>query len=90
MPGDFSTQRGKYVVEVTIPLNGMILRAEESAPGCICAQWIWYRKNLSSGTEKYKTRLLKRDKQEIEAFRGQGLRTGKIVKVKKVYCRRNL
>ncbi len=79
----FSTKRGKYVVEVTIPLNGMILRAEESAQDAFASVDLVSEK-LERQLEKYKTRLLKRDKQEIKLSGGQKEpETGKIVKVKR-------
>ncbi|HHY68602.1 MAG TPA: ribosome-associated translation inhibitor RaiA [Bacillota bacterium] len=82
----FTSQRGRYVVEVTLPLNGMILRAEESAQDAFASVDLVVEK-LERQVEKYKTRLLKRDKSEPKAVErmesGEEPETGKIVKIKK-------
>ncbi len=79
----FSTQRGKYVVEVTLPLNGMILRAEESAQDAFASVDLVVEK-LERQLDKYKTRLLKRDKQEPRlSEHEEEPETGRIVKVKR-------
>ena len=79
----FSTQRGKYVVEVTIPLNSMIVRAEESAQDAFSAVDLVSEK-LERQLEKYKTRLLRRDKQQPKLTKDtQESETGKIVRVKR-------
>jgi putative sigma-54 modulation protein len=60
----FSTERGNYVLEVTIPLNGYLLRAEETAHDAVTAVDMVMEK-LEKQIEKYRTRLLKRDKGEL-------------------------
>ncbi|HHT85190.1 MAG: ribosome hibernation-promoting factor, HPF/YfiA family [Bacillota bacterium] len=79
----FSTVRGRYVVEVTIPLNSMIVRAEESGQDAFSSVDLVVEK-LERQLEKYKTRLLRRDRPEIKLDQGkQEPETGKIVKVKR-------
>ena len=57
----FSTERENHVVEVTIPLNGFLLRAEESARDAFSSVDNVLEK-LEKQMEKYRTRLLRRDK----------------------------
>ncbi|MGI6620827.1 MAG: ribosome hibernation-promoting factor, HPF/YfiA family [Bacillota bacterium] len=79
----FSTVRGRWVVEVTIPLNNMLMRAEESAQDAFSSVDLVVEK-LERQLEKYKTRLLRRDKPEIKQEQGkQAPETGRIVKVKR-------
>ncbi len=79
----FSTQRENYVVEVTIPLNGMIVRAEESAPDGFVSIDLVIGK-LERQLKKHKTRLLRRDKglpKSLDEKRES--ETGEIVRVKR-------
>ncbi|HHW18722.1 MAG TPA: ribosome-associated translation inhibitor RaiA [Firmicutes bacterium] len=80
----FSIERGKYVVEVTIPLNGLLLRAEESAQDAFSSVDLVLEK-LERQIEKYKTRLLKRDnKTEVKLNEPKDEpEVGRIVKVKR-------
>jgi putative sigma-54 modulation protein len=55
----FSTERDNYIVEVTIPLNGYLLRAEESARDAFSSVDNVMEK-LEKQIEKYRTKLLKR------------------------------
>ncbi len=77
----FSTERDNYVVEVTIPLNGYLLRAEESARDAFSSVDNVMEK-LEKQIEKYRTRLLKRDKVEV-SFPREDQEPGRIVKVKR-------
>lgn len=78
----FSTERDNYVVEVTIPLNGFLLRAEESARDAFSSVDNVMEK-LEKQIEKYRTRLLKRDKNEVVPESRADEDTGRIVKVKR-------
>lgn len=80
----FSTVRGRWVVEVTIPLNSMLVRAEESAQDAFSSVDLVVEK-LERQLEKYKTRLLKREKPEmkVEQDKPEPEETGKIVKIKR-------
>lgn len=79
----FSTQRERHVVEVTIPLNGMIVRAEESAHDAFASVDLVSEK-LERQLEKYKTRMLRRDRQEPKIPKDrEEPETGKIVRVKR-------
>lgn len=83
----FSTVRGRYVVEVTIPLNNMIVRAEESAQDAFSSVDLVVEK-LERQLEKYKTRLLRRDKPEVRVDQEKPgtepePETGRIVRVKR-------
>jgi len=81
-----SSQRGKYVVEVTIPLNGLLLRAEDSAQDAFSSVDLVLDK-LERQIKKYKTKLLRRDKGEIKVSdsepKEEPAETGKIVRVKR-------
>lgn len=77
----FSTERENYVVEVTIPLNGFLLRAEESARDAFSSVDNVMEK-LEKQIEKYRTKLLKRDKNETAPESKADEDTGRIVKVK--------
>lgn len=78
----FSTERDNYVVEVTIPLNGYLLRAEESARDAFASVDNVMEK-LEKQIEKYRTRLFKRDKVEAASEAREQREPGKIVRVKK-------
>jgi putative sigma-54 modulation protein len=78
----FSTERDNYVVEVTIPLNGYLLRAEESARDAFSSVDNVMEK-LEKQIEKYRTRLLKRDKVEVASAPREDQESGRIVKVKR-------
>ncbi|HHW26939.1 MAG TPA: ribosome-associated translation inhibitor RaiA [Firmicutes bacterium] len=79
----FSTERGNYVLEVTIPLNGYLLRAEETAHDAVTAVDMVIEK-LEKQIEKYRTRIFKRDKGDAPngSFR-EDTGGGRIAKVKK-------
>ena len=79
----FSTERGNYVLEVTVPLNGYLLRAEETAHDAVSAVDMVMEK-LEKQIEKYRTRILRRDKGDApnEPFR-QEAEGGRIAKIKK-------
>ena len=79
----FSTVRSRYVVEVTIPLNNRIVRAEESAQDAFSSVDLVVEK-LERQLEKYKARLLRREKPEPKLDQGkQEPETGRIVRVKR-------
>jgi putative sigma-54 modulation protein len=78
----FSTERDNYVVEVTIPLNGYLLRAEESARDAFSSVDNVMEK-IEKQIEKYRTKLFKRDKVEIASAPREDLETARIVKVKR-------
>jgi len=79
----FSVERNKYVVEVTIPLNGLLLRAEEAAQDAFSSVDLVLEK-LEKQIEKYRTRLLKRAKGQVQAVEEkEEPPIGKIVKVKR-------
>jgi len=59
---NFSANRGTYVVEVTIPLKGFILRGEEEAQDLYSAVDLVVEK-LEKQIEKHKTRLARRLKE---------------------------
>ncbi|HHP51166.1 MAG TPA: ribosome-associated translation inhibitor RaiA [Moorella mulderi] len=59
---NFSANRGTYVVEVTIPLEGFILRGEEEAQDLYSAVDLVVEK-LEKQIEKHKTRLARRLKE---------------------------
>lgn len=59
----FSIEREEHVVEVTIPLNGVLLRAEERNREAFSAVDNVLDK-LEKQIEKYRTKLQKRDKGE--------------------------
>lgn len=79
----FSMERGKHVVEVTIPVNGYLLRAEEADHDAFtCVDLVMEK--LEKQIEKYRTRIQKRDK--VEAWPEQPRADedmGRIVKVKR-------
>ncbi|HHX28190.1 MAG: ribosome hibernation-promoting factor, HPF/YfiA family [Bacillota bacterium] len=78
----FSTERDNYVVEVTIPLNGYLLRAEESDRDAFsCVDNVMEK--LEKQIEKYRTRLFKREKVEVATAPREDQETGRIVKVKR-------
>jgi len=78
----FSTERENCVVEVTIPLNGFLLRAEESARDAFSSVDSVMEK-LEKQIEKYRTRLLKRDKGESAPLSRPDEESGQIVRVKR-------
>lgn len=78
----FSTERDNYVVEVTIPLNGYLLRAEESARDAFSSVDNVMEK-LEKQIEKYRTKLFRRDKAETAPAPREEQDPGQIVKVKK-------
>lgn len=78
----FSTERDNYVVEVTIPLNGYLLRAEESARDAFSSVDSVMEK-LEKQIEKYRTKLFKRDKAEAVSATREELEPEQIVKVKR-------
>ncbi len=61
------SERGSYGVEVTIPLNGMILRGEEKGAENLYAAIDEVVEKLEKQVEKHRTKLYKR-------FRNQGLK----------------
>jgi len=61
------TYRGSYIVEVTIPLNSFILRAEESSDENLYAAVDLVVEKLEKQIQKHRTRLYRR-------FRNQGLK----------------
>ncbi|HHY75441.1 MAG TPA: ribosome-associated translation inhibitor RaiA [Firmicutes bacterium] len=78
----FSTERDNYVVEVTVPLNGYLLRAEESARDAFSSVDNVVEK-LEKQIEKYRTRLFRRDKVEISSVPREEMEAPRIVKVKR-------
>ncbi len=79
----FSTERGNFVFEVTIPLNGFLLRAEETAHDAVSAVDIVMEK-LEKQIERYRTRIQKRDKIESTVNRApEETAPGRIVRVKR-------
>lgn len=79
----FSVERGRYIVEVTAPLNGYLLRAEEAASDGFSSVDLVFEK-LERQIEKYKTRLNRRDKGDVKPGETrEDEYTGRIVKVKK-------
>ncbi len=79
----FSTERGNYVLEVTIPLNGYLLRAEETAHDAVTAVDMVMEK-LEKQIEKYRTRIFRRDKGELpNGSVREDSEGGHIAKVKK-------
>lgn len=61
------SERGSYGVEVTIPLNGMILRGEEKSAENLYAAIDEVVEKLEKQVEKHRTKLYKR-------FRNKGLK----------------
>jgi putative sigma-54 modulation protein len=80
----FSTVRGNYVLEVTVPLNGYLLRAEETSHDAVSAVDVVMDK-LERQIEKYRTRIFRRDKGDIpnESLRKETEEGGHITKIKK-------
>lgn len=56
---NFSTERERYIVEVTLPIDGMLLRGEEGSENFLASIDRVVEK-LEKQVVKYKTRLLKR------------------------------
>lgn len=61
------TQHGSYIMEVTIPLNGFILRAEENSDDNLYAAVDLVVEKLEKQIHKHRSRLYRR-------FRNQGLK----------------
>lgn len=80
----FSLQRAKYVVEVTIPLNGYLLRAEESAGDAFSSVDLVFEK-IEKQIEKYRTKLSRRQREAEPSVQGEAEEPeqGKIVRVKR-------
>lgn len=78
----FSTERENHVVEVTISLNGFLLRAEESARDAFSSVDSVLDK-IEKQMEKYRTRLLRRDKGEVVPEVRQGQDGPSIVRAKR-------
>jgi putative sigma-54 modulation protein len=78
----FSLEREEHVVEVTIPLNGVLLRAEERSREAFTAVDEVLDK-LEKQIEKYRTRLQKRDKSETVPETKTDQETPQIVRVKR-------
>ncbi len=79
----FSTERDNHVLEVTVTLNGYLLRAEESARDAFSVVDLVMEK-LEKQIEKYRTKILKRDKAELPLpNHSYGQETGRIVRVKR-------
>ncbi|MGE5579873.1 MAG: ribosome hibernation-promoting factor, HPF/YfiA family [Bacillota bacterium] len=78
----FSIEREEHVVEVTIPLNGVLLRAEERSREAFSAVDNVVEK-LEKQIEKYRTKLLRRDKGELPPESRVGDEGPAIVKVKR-------
>lgn len=78
----FSTERENHVVEVTIPLNGFLLRAEESARDAFLSVDNVLEK-LEKQMEKYRTKLLRKNKGETAPELKPDQETPSIVKVKR-------
>ncbi|MBE3519459.1 MAG: ribosome-associated translation inhibitor RaiA [Firmicutes bacterium] len=86
----FSTERGRYILEVTAPLDGYLLRGEEQAADPMaCVDQVVEK--LERQLEKHKTKLLKRGKSPVQAPVEEGPEAsaekpdgnGMIVKVKR-------
>jgi len=56
-------ERGRHIVEVTVPLNGMLLRGEEETGDMYSAVDLVLEK-LEKQIEKYRTRILRRARGE--------------------------
>ncbi len=80
----FSTERDRYVVEATIPLNGYLLRAEEWAYDALSSVDKVVDK-LERQIKKYRTRLFRRDRQGVleEPVKEEELDEHTIVRVKR-------
>ena len=78
----FSKQKTRYVVEVTMPLNNYLLRAEESAQDSFASIDLVLEK-IERQIEKYKTKLMKRDKTGVQVQEKDEQENVKIVKVKR-------
>jgi len=63
-----TVERGLHRIEVTIPVNGMILRGEESTGDMFTSTDLVVEK-LEKQIEKYKTRLLRRGGRGAESYR---------------------
>lgn len=77
-----SIEREEHVVEVTIPLNGVLLRAEERNREAFSAVDEVLDK-LEKQIEKYRTRLQKRDKGDVVPEPRAGEDAPSIVRVKR-------
>ncbi len=77
-----SLEREEHVVEVTIPLNGVLLRAEERNREAFSAVDNVVEK-LEKQIEKYKTKIQKRDKADIPIETRYGDEQPSIVRVKR-------
>ncbi len=79
----FSTQRENYVLEVTVTLNGYIVRAEDSARDALSVVDLVTGK-LEKQIQKYRTKFQRRDKGEIPPQTyTQAAEIGRIVRVKR-------
>ncbi len=70
-----TVERGLHRIEVTIPVNGMILRGEESTGDMYTSTDLVVEK-LEKQIEKYKTRLLRRGGRGAESYRQAAAQPG--------------
>ncbi len=77
-------EHNRHIVEVTIPVNGIILRGEESSPDMYASVDMVIEK-LERQIEKYKTRISRKVKGAAKVYDGPDLTIdeGKVVKSKR-------
>jgi putative sigma-54 modulation protein len=85
-----SVERGRHIVEVTVPLNGMILRGEEGSADMYASVDLVSEK-LERQIEKYRTRILRKLRRETNKDRVQYTppedKESGIVKIKRINIR---
>lgn len=81
---EFNVQRGRHKVEVTMPLNGMLIRGEEEA-GDVYSSIDLVTDKLERQIEKYKARFAKKTRTQDLTPQPAGMQedTPKVVRVKK-------
>ncbi len=80
-----SLERDRHIVEVTVPLNGMLLRGEEETGDMYSAVDLVLEK-LEKQIDKYRTRITKRNRNQVKGGESEYIHTGEepaVVKVKK-------
>ncbi|MGB9866325.1 MAG: ribosome hibernation-promoting factor, HPF/YfiA family [Bacillota bacterium] len=80
---EFNVQRGRHRVEVTLPLNGMLIRAEEIA-GDVYSSIDLVTDKLERQIDKYKARFNRKPRaQDLTPQTAEEQEAPKVVKVKK-------